>query len=47
MDSGRIKCLIVNFIDKFFDFSNVFIKLGYMKLIRNVVYFGGGFFGCY
>lgn len=45
MDSGRTKRSIVNSIDKLPDLSNALTKLGYMKLTRNVVHFGGGFFG--
>lgn len=45
IDSGRTKRSIVNSIDKLPDLSNALTKLGYMKLTRNVVHFGGGFFG--
>ena len=45
VDSGRTKRAIVNSIDKLPDLSNALTKLGYMKLTRNVVHFGGGFFG--
>jgi hypothetical protein len=45
MDSGKNKRSIVNSIDKLPDLSSALTKLGYMKLTKNVVHYGGGFFG--
>ncbi|XP_062597231.1 uncharacterized protein LOC134258707 isoform X2 [Saccostrea cucullata] len=47
IDCGKTKRSIVNSIDKLPDLSNALTKLGYMKLTRNVVHYGGGFFGRY
>lgn len=45
VDSGKTKRSIVNSIDKLPDLSSALTKLGYMKLTKNVVHYGGGFFG--
>ncbi|XP_061198021.1 uncharacterized protein LOC133206107 [Saccostrea echinata] len=47
IECGKTKRSIVNSIDKLPDLSSALTKLGYMKLTRNVVHYGGGFFGRY